>query len=219
MLISTKGPVLKSNQLTTAMTTRLPAATFQRGARRSAVFSLAISTAAPPGGWTGGERKRPAAARSWGEDKRPGTGSAREERLPPPPPPCNLLPAGRVYISDSVNQMRPMPAHLGEFEQLVRLALLRLGEGGCGVTVRAMLEQRAHRRVSLGTVYKTLLRLEAKGLVAAWVGEPTPERGGRRKKHYRVTGAGRRDLSRSLEALRKLGRGPRRALDPAWQVR
>src|ERR1044071_8943282 len=109
MLISTKGPVSTSIQPTTAMNTRLPAATFQRGgrrgrgARRSAVFSLAISTAAPPGGWTGGERKRPPAARSCGEDKGPGTGSAREERLRPPPAPCNLLPAGRVYISDSVN--------------------------------------------------------------------------------------------------------------------
>ena len=108
-----------------------------------------------------------------------------------------------------------MPAHLGEFEQLVLLALLRLDDAGYGVTVRATLEQRAHRRVSLGTVYKTLLRLETKGFVAAWVGEPTPERGGRRKKHYRVTGAGRQALSRSLEALRKLGRG----LDPAWQAR
>jgi DNA-binding PadR family transcriptional regulator len=107
-----------------------------------------------------------------------------------------------------------MPAYLGEFEQLVLLALLRLGDAGYGVTVRATLEHRARRHVSLGTVYKTLLRLEAKGFVAAWVGEPTPERGGRRKKHYRVTGAGRRALSRSLEALRKLGRG----LDPAWQA-
>lgn len=107
-----------------------------------------------------------------------------------------------------------MPAHLGELEQLVLLALLRLGDAAYGVTVRATLEQRAHRRLSLGTVYKTLLRLETKGFVAAWVGEPTPERGGRRKKHYRVTGAGRRALGRSLDALRKLGRG----LDPAWQA-
>jgi DNA-binding PadR family transcriptional regulator len=107
-----------------------------------------------------------------------------------------------------------MPSNLGELEQLVLLVLLGLGEEGYGVTVRADLARRARRRVSLGTVYKTLLRLEAKGLVGTWLGEPTPERGGRRKKHYRVTPAGRRALTRSLDALRRLGRG----LDPAWQL-
>jgi DNA-binding PadR family transcriptional regulator len=110
--------------------------------------------------------------------------------------------------------MAPMPSHLGELEQLVLLVLLRLGEEGYGVPVRAMLEQRARRRVSLGTIYKTLVRLEAKGLVSTWMGAPTPERGGRRKKHYRVTPSGRRALTRSLDALRSLGRG----LDAAWQV-
>lgn len=100
-----------------------------------------------------------------------------------------------------------MPNHLGEFEQLVLLTLLRLGKAGYGVTVRAELQRRGGRTVSLGTVYTTLLRLEAKGLVAASIGEPTPERGGRRKKYYAITIAGRRALARSLEALRKLARG------------
>jgi PadR family transcriptional regulator, regulatory protein PadR len=107
-----------------------------------------------------------------------------------------------------------MPSNLGEFEQLLLLALLRLGGEGYGVTVRRELERRAGRAVSLGTVYKTLLRLEAKGMVAARIGEPTPERGGRRKKYYLVTPAGRRALERSLAALRKMSRG----LAPAWQV-
>lgn len=105
-----------------------------------------------------------------------------------------------------------MPLHLGEFEQLVLLSLLRLGEEGYGVTVRAELLNRARRDVSLGTVYKTLLRLEAKGLVLARVGEPTPARGGRRKKHYIVTARGKSALSRTLGALRGLSKG----LDPAW---
>ena len=61
--------------------------------------------------------------------------------------------------------------------------------------------------VSLGTVYKTLFRLEAKGLVAARVGEPTPARGGRRKKHYVVNARGRTALQRSLAALRGMSRG------------
>jgi PadR family transcriptional regulator PadR len=106
-----------------------------------------------------------------------------------------------------------MPDHLGEFEQLVLLALLRLDRSGYGVTVRQELQQRARRSVSLGTVYKTLLRLEAKGLVAAHLGDPTPERGGRRKKYYVVSLAGRRALDHSLTALRKLSHGLATALE------
>src|SRR2546428_14130228 len=105
-----------------------------------------------------------------------------------------------------------MPVNLGEFEQLVLLALLRLGDAGYGVSVRRELERRAGRAVSLGTVYTTLLRLEAKGLVASRLGEPTPERGGRRKKHYLVTAAGRRALRRALPGLRPMTPG----LQPPW---
>jgi len=107
-----------------------------------------------------------------------------------------------------------MTTHLGEFEQLVLLTLIRLGTSGYGVSVREELHRRADRRVSLGTVYTTLFRLEAKGLVAARLGEPTPERGGRRKKHYVITAAGRRALERSLAALRQLSRG----LAPIWEA-
>jgi len=105
-------------------------------------------------------------------------------------------------------------SHLGELEQLVLLCLLRLGEAGYGVTVRLELAQRASRPVSLGTVYKTLLRLESKGLVRGRVGDPTPERGGRRKKLYLVTPAGHRALERSVAAVRELCRG----LDPLGQI-
>ena len=107
-----------------------------------------------------------------------------------------------------------MPTHLGEFEQLVLLALARLGSTAYGVTIRDELAVRAGRRVSLGAIYKTLIRMEGKGLVAATVGEPTPERGGRRKKHYGITAAGRRALDQSLSALRKLTQG----LSPQWEV-
>jgi PadR family transcriptional regulator PadR len=106
-----------------------------------------------------------------------------------------------------------MPANLGEFEQLVLLALLRLGPDGYGVTVQDELGRQTGRSVSLGSVYKTLLRLESKGLVSAHLGEPTAERGGRRKKHYAVTLAGRKALQRSLAALRKLSRGLDGALE------
>ncbi len=106
-----------------------------------------------------------------------------------------------------------MPTNLGEFEQLVLLALLRLGKEGYGVTVQLELGRNGGREVSLGTVYKTLLRMEAKGLVSVHLGEPTPERGGRRKKHYAVTLAGRKALGRSISALRKLSHGLDAVLD------
>ena len=93
---------------------------------------------------------------------------------------------------------------LGEFEQLVLLALLRLGDDAYGVTVHAEIERRSGRAVTLGAVYKTLSRLEAKRLVGAYTGHPTPERGGRRKRHYRVQPAGRQALARSMATLRRM---------------
>src|SRR5262249_62130164 len=74
---------------------------------------------------------------------------------------------------------------LGEFEQLVLLALIRLGDAAYGVPIRDEIHRRAGRNVSLATVYKTLERLEAKGCVSSTVGEPTAERGGRRKRVLR----------------------------------
>lgn len=91
--------------------------------------------------------------------------------------------------------------NLGEFEQLVLLALLRLGEGAYGVTVRRELAGRAGRRASIGAVYATLDRLEAKGYVSSQVGEPTPERGGRAKRCFLLTPAGEAALRRSLGEL------------------
>jgi DNA-binding PadR family transcriptional regulator len=100
-----------------------------------------------------------------------------------------------------------LPLHLGEFEQLVLLALLRLRDDAYGLAVCREIEKRARREVTLGAVYKTLLRMEEKGLVAARVGEPIAERGGRRKKFYRLLPAGERALARSLGALRGLAAG------------
>ena len=96
---------------------------------------------------------------------------------------------------------------LGEFEQLVLLAVLREGDEAYGVPVRRAIADRSGRDVSLAAVYKTLTRLEEKGFVTARVGEPTPERGGRRKRYYTVTVAGRRALRQSVEVLRRMSRG------------
>lgn len=96
---------------------------------------------------------------------------------------------------------------LGEFEQLVLLALLRQGNDAYGVPIADDIAERTRRSVSLGAVYKTLERLEDKGLVSSRLGEPTPERGGRRKKHFRVLAAGQRALKHSIEGLRAMTEG------------
>ena len=96
---------------------------------------------------------------------------------------------------------------LGEFEQLVLIALLRIGHDAYGVTIADDIAERSRRTVSLGAVYKTLERLETKGLVSSRIGEPTAERGGRRKKHFKVLAAGQRALKQSMAALRRMTDG------------
>jgi PadR family transcriptional regulator, regulatory protein PadR len=96
---------------------------------------------------------------------------------------------------------------IGEFEQLVMLAVLRLDDDAYGTTIREELRSRADRDVSPGAVFTTLERLEARGLVTSEYGDPTAERGGRRKRFYHLSTAGRRALSRSLQTVRRMARG------------
>jgi len=98
-------------------------------------------------------------------------------------------------------------AVLGEFEQLVLITLTRLGHEAYGVTISDDIAERSGRVVSLGAVYKTLDRLERKGLVASRIGEPTAERGGRRKKHFRILAIGQRALRQSMASLRRMTAG------------
>jgi PadR family transcriptional regulator len=100
-----------------------------------------------------------------------------------------------------------MPGPLGEFEQLVLLAILQRGDDAYGAGIERELESRTRRRTSLGAIYTTLLRLEEKGLVAARMGEPFAERGGRRRKYYRVLPAGLRSLERAMKTLRAMSAG------------
>ena len=104
---------------------------------------------------------------------------------------------------------------LGEFEQLVLLAILRTEDDAYGVTIRQAIVDESRRDVSLAAVYKTLTRLEEKGLVTARVGEPTAERGGRRKRYYALTAAGRRALRQSIEVVRRMARGLGLGLEPS----
>jgi PadR family transcriptional regulator PadR len=96
---------------------------------------------------------------------------------------------------------------IGEFEQLILIALVRLGDDAYGVTIRAEIEGKTGRVVSPGALYTALDRLEKRGLVSSRLGEPTPERGGKRKRLYTVQPAGERTLARVYESLRLMASG------------
>jgi len=97
--------------------------------------------------------------------------------------------------------------YLGDFEQVVLLAVMRLGPEAYGVSIKREIEQRTGRNVSLGAIYPTMDRLEAKGFVTSHVGAPTAERGGRAKRHFRISAAGLRQLRRSHEMLAAMWEG------------
>jgi DNA-binding PadR family transcriptional regulator len=104
---------------------------------------------------------------------------------------------------------------LGELEQIVLLAVLQVGDDAYGVPVHDELHRRTGRDITLGTIYKTLSRLEDKRFVASHVGAPTAARGGRRTRCYAVTSAGRRELRASLRALRHMAAGLDVGLEPS----
>ena len=96
---------------------------------------------------------------------------------------------------------------LGELEQVVLIATLRLGDEGYGAPIRREIERETRRPLTAAAVYKTLARLEAKGLVVSRPGAPTARRGGRRTRRYTLTIAGRQTLAVWLAGLRRLLRG------------
>jgi PadR family transcriptional regulator PadR len=83
---------------------------------------------------------------------------------------------------------------IGEFEQVVLLALIRLGADTYGAAIRREIEARTGRELAISAVYITLDRLESKGFVRSRIGDPTPQRGGRRRKHFTLLPAGRRAI-------------------------
>lgn len=100
-----------------------------------------------------------------------------------------------------------MADYLGEFEQLLLLAVLRLGTDAHGVTIRQTLRDRAGRTVSYGAIYSTVRRLEEKGLLRSTLSEPTPVRGGRAKKQLEVTTRGRTALREEQRAFSRMAEG------------
>ena len=103
---------------------------------------------------------------------------------------------------------------LGEFEQIVLLAVLRLGEDAYGVTILNEIAARTGRNPSPGALYTTLHRMEDKGLVTFRDGSPTRERGGRAKRFVQVTPAGRNAVASAQAAYRSLLEGLNLIADP-----
>lgn len=100
------------------------------------------------------------------------------------------------------------PPNLGEFEQVVLLAILRVAaRGAYGVSIREEIARCTKRKPTPGAIYTTLERLERKGLVSSSVGEATPLRGGKAKRYYRVEAAGHAALSRAMSAFQNLSKG------------
>ena|SRR5271165_5056300 len=96
------------------------------------------------------------------------------------------------------------PDYLGEFEFLVLLALMQLGDDAYGVSVRQEIASRTGRDTSIGAIYTTLTRLEEKGYVRSRMGDPTPERGGRSKRFFRITNSGTAAVRRTCLSARNM---------------
>jgi PadR family transcriptional regulator, regulatory protein PadR len=95
-------------------------------------------------------------------------------------------------------------SYLGEFELMLLLAVIHLGEEAYGVPISRELEAYRGRDVSVGSVYAALERLELKGLVASSLGDPTPERGGKAKRFFRITKEGLRQVHETRRVLTRL---------------
>lgn len=101
----------------------------------------------------------------------------------------------------------PRLSNLGEFELMVLLSVIRLGDNAYGVPISRELEKHRGREVSVGSVYAALERLEERGLVSSSLGDPTPERGGKAKRYFRITNAGLRQAHEMRQILTRLWRG------------
>jgi PadR family transcriptional regulator, regulatory protein PadR len=106
---------------------------------------------------------------------------------------------------------------IGAFEQLVLTAVLSLGDGAYGVTIHARVEGLVRpKKVALGAVYVTLDRLEGKGLISSRLSDPTPERGGRAKRCYRLEALGERALQESAVTARRVWESLTRVWGKDW---
>jgi PadR family transcriptional regulator PadR len=96
---------------------------------------------------------------------------------------------------------------IGEFEYLLLTAATRLGQDAYGAAIRQEIEATTGRRCSLGALYTTLDRLEKKGLLKTWIGDATPQRGGRAKRMVQVTAKGVQSATAFYNAVKRVSRG------------
>ena len=106
----------------------------------------------------------------------------------------------------SIIELMATRSYLGEFELMLLLAVIHLGEEAYGVPVARELEKHRGRIVSVGSVYAALERLEAKGLITSSLGDSTPERGGKAKRYFRITKEGLRQVHETRRVLTRLWR-------------
>jgi DNA-binding PadR family transcriptional regulator len=97
--------------------------------------------------------------------------------------------------------------YLGNFDLMLLLSLLRLGDDAYGVTIAQDLEEQTGREVVVASVYATLERLQERGLVTSSLGDSTPERGGRAKRYFRITAAGLREVRDARRTLMNMWKG------------
>jgi PadR family transcriptional regulator len=118
-------------------------------------------------------------------------------------PTSKLVLDGQTDLIYDVVEM-PKPAGLGDFEQIVLLAILRLDNNAYGVTIREEIAACTDRDPAPGALYTTLDRLEEKGLVTSSLGDPTPQRGGRAKRFFTVSASGVRAVTLAQRSYRRL---------------
>jgi PadR family transcriptional regulator PadR len=106
----------------------------------------------------------------------------------------------------SIVELMADRSYLGEFELMILLAVTHLGDEAYGVPISREIELHRRKEVSVGSVYAALERLEKKGLVESSVGDPTPERGGKAKRYFRVTKEGLRQVHETRRVLSKMWR-------------
>jgi PadR family transcriptional regulator PadR len=112
-----------------------------------------------------------------------------------------------IFYIVTMQSRRNQPDPLGEFETLVLMAVLRLEDDAYGMRIHQELETRAGRRCSYGALYTTLDRLEQKGYVSSSIGDPTPERGGRAKKFFKIDNLGKAALKHAYRAAQRMAEG------------
>lgn len=98
----------------------------------------------------------------------------------------------------------PERSYLGEFELMLLLAVIHLGEEAYGVPISRELDRHREKAVAIGSVYAALERLETKGLITSMLGDPTPERGGKAKRFFRITKEGLRQVHETRRVLTNL---------------